>query len=381
MNKSKTRKDVSIFSFFSGAGFLDLGFEAEGFSVDFVNEYHLPFIEGYKYSRKILGVKPPKYGYSSENINELLLHSNHELRKYVADSKKQGSIVGFIGGPPCPDFSVGGKNKGSDGENGKLSETYIELICRDKPDFFIFENVKGLWQTKRHREFYEHLKTKLTSNGYVLNDTLINAIEFGAPQDRSRIILFGVRKEKIRTKYVNHDEHNSQIIPFDLREYAAYPHSKAFGYPWVTTQSFEEGSVSTQPNDIPIELTVEYWFRKNKVKTHPNSQHSFTPRAGLSKFKIIDEGDTSKKSYKRLHRWRYSPTVCYGNNEVHLHPYLPRRLSVAEALSLQSLPAEFQLPATMSLSNMFKTVGNGVPFLLAKGVAITVGGFIGKCLK
>ncbi len=42
--------------------------------------------------------------------------------------------------------------------------------------------------------------------------------------------------------------------------------------------------------------------------------------------------------YKRLHRWRYSPTACYGNNEVHLHPYKPRRISVAEALAIQSLP-------------------------------------------
>ena len=84
---------------------------------------------------------------------------------------------------------------------------------------------------------------------------------------------------------------------------------------------------------------------------------------------VIDEGDDSRKSYKRLHRWRYSPTVCYGNNEVHLHPWLARRLSVAEALALQSLPKEFVLPETMSLSSKFKTIGNGVPFVLAKSMA------------
>lgn len=91
--------------------------------------------------------------------------------------------------------------------------------------------------------------------------------------------------------------------------------------------------------------------------------------------KTVDEGDDSKKSYKRIHRWRYSPTVCYGNNEVHLHPYKARRLSVAEALALQSLPKEFELPKEMSLSNKFKTVGNGVPFLLAKGIAQTIQDF------
>jgi len=76
----------------------------------------------------------------------------------------------------------------------------------------------------------------------------------------------------------------------------------------------------------------------------------------------IDEGDDSKKSYKRLHRWRYSPTVAYGNNEVHLHPYKTRRLSAAESMALQSLPKEFCLPPDMSLSDKFKTIGNGVPF-------------------
>ena len=103
-----------------------------------------------------------------------------------------------------------------------------------------------------------------------------------------------------------------------------------------------------------------------------NALDCFVPRNGLAKMQIIEEGDDSKKSYKRIHRWRYSPTVAYGNNEVHLHPYKARRLTVAEALSLQSLPKEFSLPAEMSLTDKFKTTGNGVPFMLAKGIAQTI---------
>ena len=85
-----------------------------------------------------------------------------------------------------------------------------------------------------------------------------------------------------------------------------------------------------------------------------------------------------KKSYKRLHRWRYSPTAAYGNNEVHLHPYKPRRISAAEALAIQSLPKNFIIPEHISLSNMFKTIGNGVPYLAAKGLAETISVFIEK---
>ena len=124
------------------------------------------------------------------------------------------------------------------------------------------------------------------------------------------------------------------------------------------------------------ELTVEYWFRKNDVLNHPNSQHHFQPRAGITRFAAVEEGDVSKKSYKRLHRWRYSPTACYGNNEVHLHPYKIRRISVAEALAIQSLPKEFVLPDNMTLTNMFKTIGNGVPYLAAKGIANTIWDFL-----
>ena len=90
------------------------------------------------------------------------------------------------------------------------------------------------------------------------------------------------------------------------------------------------------------------------------------------KMQTIPEGDVSGKSFKRLHRWRYSPTAAYGNNEVHLHPYRVRRLSVAESMAIQSIPDWFALPANMTLSNKFKVIGNGVPVLMATAIAQTL---------
>jgi len=95
-----------------------------------------------------------------------------------------------------------------------------------------------------------------------------------------------------------------------------------------------------------------------------------------ARFLSIEEGDTKRKSFKRLHRWRYSPTAAYGHNEVHLHPYKPRRLSVAEALAIQSLPRQFELPPDMTLTNMFQSVGNGVPFLASKMAARSIKEFL-----
>ena len=101
----------------------------------------------------------------------------------------------------------------------------------------------------------------------------------------------------------------------------------------------------------------------------------FEPRS-TTRFNTIQEGDVSKKSFKRLHRWRYSPTAAYGNNEVHLHPYKARRISVSEALAIQSLPKEFVLPKTLSKSEMFKTIGNGVPYLMSKAIAHSIKAFL-----
>lgn len=360
---------MKIFSFFSGSGFLDLGFELSGFTIDLVNEFSPAFINAYKFSREKMNLAKPIHGYSNIDINEYLVSRTEELKEQISVSRSDGSLVGFIGGPPCPDFSVAGKQRGRNGDNGKLSQSYIDLIIEQQPDFFLFENVKGLWRTAKHRAYYEELKTTL-SKYYALTDRLTNSIEFGAPQDRDRILLFGVHKN-IR----------SDISDFPWDKYIKYPLEKVKSMPWPKTESFVSGSITQCPENIPEELTVQYWFNKNDVENHPNSNDCFVPRGGLAKMQSVDEGDDSKKSYKRIHRWRYSPTVCYGNNEVHLHPYKERRLTVAEALALQSLPKNFVLPPDMSLTDKFKTTGNGVPFLLAKGVAQTIADYLSEVNK
>jgi DNA (cytosine-5)-methyltransferase 1 len=367
VKKSNAKKNVpqeakvsGVISFFSGCGLLDLGFEDSNFEVMFVNEIQKEFVSAYQYSRAQLKYVAPKFGCSTESIDYFLdSKGKKELAAIVGESRKDGIPVGFIGGPPCPDFSVAGKNRGSTGDNGRLSQSYIDLICDQKPDWFLFENVRGLWRTKTHRAFFEKLKKQLEKAGYSLTEKLLNSLQFGVPQDRDRIFLFGtLKKLNLETS-----------TTFKWEVAAPFTREQAFGFPWPMTDSF--GSKPPKAK-VPDELTVLHWFKRNAVEQHPNSVHCFQARAGLAKFMVIAEGDSSRKSYKRLHRYRYSPTVAYGNNEVHLHPWLPRRLTVAEALSLQSLPKAYVLPPDMTLSAMFKTIGNGVPYLLGKGVAFAV---------
>ncbi len=358
-------RKYKIFSFFSGSGFLDLGFEKAGYNIELVNEYSPSFLNAYKYSRCEMKLKRPLYGYCNTDINEYLDIRKKELKKYISDARRDGSIIGFIGGPPCPDFSIAGKNKGKNGDNGKLSLSYINLIIEMNPDFFLFENVKGLWKTARHREFYEELKEKVHNAGYCTTDRLTNALEFGVPQDRDRILMVGIRSSILHNKRTQ----NNCILDFPWTSHAKYELHHIKEINWPTCNVFEEDGDLECPCEIINELTVGYWFTKNDVASHPNSLNHFIPRKGLSKMQTIAEGDVSKKCYKRLHRWRYSPTAAYGNNEVHLHPYKCRRLTVSEALAIQSMPKEFVLPNYMSLSDMFKTIGNGVPYLLSRSIA------------
>lgn len=371
----KTNK-LGIFSFFTGAGFLDLGFEKTGvFDVLLVNEIHQPFLDIYKHSHSKLGITPPLYGHSLSDVTSFLEKGKlDKLSQQVQSSRNTYQYVGFIGGPPCPDFSVGGKNKGEKGENGKLSGTYINLICKVKPDFFLFENVKGLYRTEKHRTFFETLKKRLIKNGYYLTEKLINAIEYGAPQDRERIILVGLKKSSFPNK--KKAAVRSYLTDFPWGSHTNDNAETIFAKDWPTTTPYREETDLARPGNIIPELTVEYWFNQNDVVNHINSERYFTPQQGLIKFREISEGDDKKKSYKRLHRWRYSPTAAYGNNEVHLHPYKSRRLSVSEALAIQSLPKEYEIPNSITLSDSFKAVGNGVPFLAAKGLALTIYDYI-----
>lgn len=372
-NRLVVKLSINIYSFFAGGGFLDLGFEHSKFNVVFVNESDKEFMEIYKYSRKHMDLKKPQYGYHNCDIHEFLKgESKQNLSMLIEHDKSENILVGFIGGPPCPDFSIAGKNAGVDGFSGRLTAVYKSLILQNKPDFFLFENVKGLWSTKKHRFEYEKLKDSFIKNGYVLTDYLSNSLEHGVPQFRERLFLLGIQKELF--------EDMNEIKEFQSEfTWGVTTNMKVediLSLSWPTTNKFSSDSIIKMPVNILKNLTVQYWFEKNKVDTHLNSKDFFKPYS--EKFRIVEEGDVSKKSFKRLHRWRFSPTVAYGNNEVHLHPYKARRLSVSEALSLQSLPKEYVIKNDVSLTKKFKLIGNGVPYLMSVNIANEIYNFLSR---
>lgn len=356
---------IPLLSFFTGAGLLDIGFLQAGFEIPWHNEYKPSFAEGFSYGMESLLGRPVRTP-NGRSIEEL---GPGDIIREAFGARTPPDLFGMIGGPPCPAFSVGGKNLGQTDPIGKLSQVYINRIDELQPTFFLFENVRGLLRTHRHRAFLESLWGQLAPR-YKMELRVLNALEFGIPQDRQRVIWIGVHKRWLR----RHPRRWEPLTPFaeSTRSDADgpspfptpfYPNAKA-EYPWPSTSPF--GAEPARSN-VPPELTAGYWILDPTLAGLPNQADCLSPLS--DKLHIIDEGDTSRKSFKRLHRHRYSPTAAYGHNEVHLHPTLPRRLTVREAMRLQSVPDGYALPPSMSLTDKYKTIGNGVPVRLSQAIA------------
>ncbi len=370
MSQANKKSEIPILSFFTGGGFLDLGFEEVGFKTVWYNEFDADFADMFEFAmsglRRSRDPKSKKVTVSSRSsITEL----RPKIVQFDAFGGPSPECFGIIGGPPCPDFSSGGKHRGHEGDRGKLSQTYIDLICSMRPSFFLMENVPGLIRHRKHREYFESLREQLHDAGYVTDFTVLDALGFGAPQERKRVFLVGIAHKtwrKIRS--------NSTIPTSDGWFPFPRPYFEdALNYPWPTTSKF--GSDPIRPKGIPEELMAISWLKDVGVDSEiPNSNEFFVPYSG--KFKTVQEGDDSNKSFKRLHRFRYSPTACYGNNEVHLHPWEARRLSVREALRIQTVPDKYVLPGNKALSAKFKMIANGVPVILARAIANSLMNFL-----
>lgn len=164
-------KTIGIFSFFTGAGFLDLGFEKCGFATVMANELEPNFAKVYRYAREKMDVAFPEKGLQEYDVSKFLDDGKESklLKSAIREAKCKYDYIGFVGGPPCPDFSVAGKNAGQEGKHGKLSQIYANMICGYKSDFFVFENVKGLWRTAKHRAFFDSVVAQLQAAGYAVD--------------------------------------------------------------------------------------------------------------------------------------------------------------------------------------------------------------------
>lgn len=360
-----------MLSFFTGGGFFDLGFKQAGFSVCWTNENSPAFISGYEYgmSTWLSSIEKRSKEAHITNTESICDLTASAVLKEAFDTTRP-TLFGVIGGPPCPDFSNGGSHAGGNGTNGVLTSVFTDMICDLHPTFFIIENVSGLYRFRKHRAFLDIKIAQLRECGYAVDCKVLNALELGVPQNRERLFIIGV-KESIATRAAGSNLAVGAEGWFPWPVIGSYVGAKSLM--WPTTAPF--GEKPNKPRGIPLELTVyPLLFGNGDPEKLPNGCEYFTPHS--KRFNTIPEGEVARKSFKRLHRYRYSPTAWYGNQEVHLHPSKARRLSVREALRIQTVPDEYELPENMSLSAKFKMICNGVPCVMAFHLATAVKSFL-----
>ena len=192
--------DFKIFSTFTGAGGLDIGFHGD---FDFLGRYFpkLPFTTEYalEYNKDAINSLEKNKKYFT---NTKLLHKDitenieKELLKYKS---KEYDI--FLGGFPCVTFSVVGKQEGlKNDKDGQLYESFAKYVERLQPKVFIAENVKGILSANKG-EAVKIIKKRFELDGYKLKIFLVNFADFGVPQLRERVLFIGIRND-IKTEFI-----------------------------------------------------------------------------------------------------------------------------------------------------------------------------------
>ncbi|MDE0471417.1 MAG: DNA (cytosine-5-)-methyltransferase [Ekhidna sp.] len=323
---------VPAVSFFTGAGGMDLGFEYAGFETIGSFENNELFCNTLRINNKKRPVfGPPDFSGDISRRDEI---AEILTKKLGVKNSFEGV---FHGGPPCQPFSIASnqrfrkedgnfKRKGfEDEEKGNLLFDYLWLIEKFQPKAFVIENVSGLKDLDSDGQLYGSLK-KLRKVGYKISDPqILNASYFGVPQNRLRLFIVGVR--------------NSDQFQF--------PQISLFQTPCIDV--FDRSSDGLMNNET----------RKHTANS-------------VSRYMELDYGARDQLGrVDRLNPFLPSKTVIAGGTKgggrSHLHPYIPRTLSVRESARLQTFPDNYIFNG--STARQFTQVGNAVPPKLAYSIA------------
>jgi DNA (cytosine-5)-methyltransferase 1 len=318
-----------IISLFSGAGGLDLGFHQEGFSIPVAIDLSPAAIKTHKRN----------FANTTSIAADLRALQPDGVLAIVAENITPGSRVAVIGGPPCQGFSRANTLSQSNDPRNDLPQLYLEIVGKLNEhyivEFVVFENVLGI-RDKKHSEKYQEIITGLDDLGFDTTEKELCALDFGVPQNRKRVILSALRKGQ---------------------GYASVRPTKCEGP--RTVRDAIEG------------LPAPAYFKRNlSVAEIPFHANHWTMQPKSQKFSNPSNATSEGRSFKRLSWDLPSPTIAFGNREIHIHPSGERRLSIYEAMLLQGFPKDFILEG--NLSEQVQQISNAVPPPLGRSVAAAV---------
>lgn len=322
---------MKLVSFFAGCGGLDLGFEQAGFQVVWANESEphcrSTYIRNHPNTEFVLG-----------DICQIGLDS-------IPDTD------GFIGGPPCQSWSVGGQQKGLDDKRGQLFLKYIELINVKKPKFFVIENVKGMLDDK-FKDVFDDFVHRLDYAGYDVQWALLDAVNYRIPQNRERVFFVGFRKE-LGVTYTF--PRPTCTEPVTLEQ--AIGDIKDAPTPYSVDDEGVGLNSKWKNHDVLTSKFGSFYYRGNRRRGW--HQPSFTINA-TADFAPLHPS-SPKMVFHGHENWDFQKDK--------LKEY--RRLSVRECARIQTFPDHFVFEYN-HIKDAYKMIGNAVPPRLGNEIAKSI---------
>lgn len=299
-------REFTAVSLFCGAGGLDMGFDRAGFKTIWANDFNGDACKTHQNwsNTTVVCGDISKIDYSTIPVSDVIL-----------------------GGFPCQGFSLSGPRKIDDSRN-VLYKHYVKLVSQNMPKAFIGENVKGLL-TMGNGAIIDAIIADFANCGYDVYYKLVNAKNFGVPQDRERVIIVGFRKDL-------------GVLNFDL-----------------PITNGEKATLRDAIGDMPPADPCD-------VCSAPYSSRymSRNRKRGWD-----DVSFTIPAMAKQITLWPGSPDMIkinkdcwqFGDNKT------TRRLSWREAAAIQTFPRGLDFAG--DLTSIYKQIGNAVPVKLAEYVA------------
>ena len=330
-------KNNYIIDLFCGCGGLSKGFEMAGFESVLAIDFWKDAIE--------------TYNYNHENKVARCCDVAKVDDEYLENIMKNYKITGIVGGPPCKGYSTVGKRDINDDRN-YLYLQYCRIVEKVKPDFFVLENVKGLL-TLNNGRFKDDIIKKFSDLGYKVNYQLLNAADYGVPQNRNRVFFVGIKNKKFIFPLPNEKKVTTYEAISDLTKYS---------------------DKYTKPADNDYQKLM----RKNTNKLYNNDITIHTKQTSDIIAMIPDGGKIKdlpeefwnirkyNKAFQRMNSKSQSNTIDTGHRN-YFHYSENRIPTVRESARIQSFPDDFVF--CCSKTSQYKQVGNAVPPLLAFAIA------------
>ena len=333
--------DITAISLFSGAGGDTLGMKNAGINVIGYIEWDRNAIETHK-----------------QNFPECKLIGKDITKIEDEEFKKYEGVDIIFGGFPCQSFSHGGKKKATD-KRGFLYQEFVRATKIIRPKFIIGENVQGLLSRKMEDGvlFIDKIIEDFTGTGYKLKYNLFNMADFGVPQSRKRVLIYGIRDDldikcnlenmyKVENKRTNKDllRSNNDIIEFSLQD-ALKIDKKEIIDEIKKGKCIEDNKNKDKEYGKPP---------TNLRKCYDKGEISFRTRASPTHSCIVDLEDVSRTilcSYGRMPRLFVS---IRNYNGYYLRPY-----TVTELQMIQGFPKDFKFNG--NYIQQVNQIGNAVP--------------------